>query len=170
MELTLQSTDEFKAETDEKYAFRHRPVDLAHLARYTMGDSVLEREVLELFRRQSRIYFDKLCNAADDAAWREAARVLKSSARGAGAWQILATAETAERLAAAAAPVVRDELLACLRTQIDEADGFIASLLEWLGQRRRPAVLFVLEPAHDSSYSTRRIPCVSCQDGALRRP
>lgn len=128
MELTLQSADEFKAEMDEKYAFRHRPVDLAHLARYTMGNNVLEREVLELFRRQSRIYFNRLSNAADDSAWREAAGVLRSSARSAGAWQILATAETAERLPAAASPVVREELLACLRAQIDEADRFIASL------------------------------------------
>ncbi len=130
MELTLQNIDEFNVETDERHAFRHRPVDLAHLARYTMGDSVLEREVLELFRRQSRIYFDKLCRAADDDAWREAARVLKSSAHSAGAWRILATAETAERLAATVSPAVRDELLASLRPQIEEADSFIAGLLE----------------------------------------
>ena len=130
MELTLQNIDEFNVETDERHAFRHRPVDLAHLARYTMGDSVLEREVLELFRRQSRIYFDKLCKAADDDAWHEAARVLKSSAHSAGAWQILATAENAERLAATVSPAVRDELLASLRAQIEEADSFIAGLLE----------------------------------------
>ena len=130
MELTLRNTDEFNGDADRKCAFQHRPIDLAHLSRYTMGNSALEREVLELFRRQSRIYFDKLCNAASDDAWRDAAHVLKTSARAAGAWQILATAETAGQFAHAPVQVMRDELLACLRVQIEEANAFIGNVLE----------------------------------------
>lgn len=129
MELTLQNATELNAEAEESLAFRSRPVDLAHLSRYTMGNSVLEREVLELFRKQTKLYFDKLCRVQDDTAWREAARVLKTSARGVGAWQILHTAEMAERLTMAPAQGVRDELLATLKVQIDDAHAFIETAL-----------------------------------------
>jgi hypothetical protein len=129
MELSLHSAEGFEVEEDERFAFRHRPVDLAHLSRYTMGNTVLESEVLELFRRQMRLYYEKLRGAQDAEAWREAASVMKASARGVGAWQILLTAETAEKLAVLPATEARDELLATLQTQIEEADGFIRSVL-----------------------------------------
>lgn len=129
MELSLHSTDGFTIEEDERYVFRHRPVDLAHLSRYTMGNTVLETEVLELFRRQMKLYYDKLRKAGDADSWREAASVMKASARGVGAWQILLTAETAEKLASVPAPEIRDALLATLESQIAEADSFIQSVL-----------------------------------------
>jgi hypothetical protein len=129
MELSLHGTEGFDIEEDERFAFRHRPVDLAHLSRYTMGNTVLETEVLELFRRQMRLYYDKLRRAHDVDAWREAASVMKASARGVGAWQILLTAETAEKLAAVPGPEIRDGLLATLEAQIGEADSFIQSVL-----------------------------------------
>src|SRR5680860_1221609 len=37
-----------------------RPVDLVHLARYTLGERSLEREVLELFCTQSVLYLECL--------------------------------------------------------------------------------------------------------------
>lgn len=129
MELSIHSTDGFEVDEDERYAFRHRPVDLAHLSRYTMGNTVLETEVLELFRRQMRLYYRKLTDARDADAWREAASVMKASARGVGAWQILLTAETAEKLAAVPGPEIREGLLATLEAQIGEADSFIQSVL-----------------------------------------
>jgi hypothetical protein len=129
MELSLHSTEGFEVEEDERFAFRHRPVDLAHLSRYTMGNTALESEVLELFRRQMRLYYNKLRVATDADSWREAASVMKASARGVGAWQILLTAESAEKLAAVPAPDLRDELLATLDMQISEADSFIRSVL-----------------------------------------
>ena len=129
MELSLHSIEAFEVEEDERFAFRHRPVDLAHLSRYTMGNTVLESEVLELFRRQMRLYYNKLRVAKDADAWREAASVMKASARGVGAWQILLTAETAEKLAAVPSPEVRDELLTTLDMQISEADSFIRGVL-----------------------------------------
>jgi hypothetical protein len=129
MELSLHGSSGFEAEEGERFAFRHRPVDLAHLSRYTMGNTVLEREVLELFRRQMRLYFSRLRAAADDNAWREAASVMKASARGVGAWQILLSAETAEKLADGPAPNIREDLLAVLEAQIAEADAFIQSVL-----------------------------------------
>jgi hypothetical protein len=129
MELSLHNTDAFEVEEDERFAFRHRPVDLAHLARYTMGNTVLESEVLELFRRQMRLYYNRLRVAQDDDAWREAASVMKASARGVGAWQILITVETAEKLTEAPAPGLREELLSALDAQICDADSFIQSVL-----------------------------------------
>lgn len=129
MELSLRSTEGLDVDEDERFVFRHRPVDLAHLARYTMGNTVLEAEVLELFRRQMRLYYDRLRIAQDNAAWLEAASVMKASARGVGAWQILLTAETAEKFASIPSPEARTELLAALDIQIREADSFIQSLL-----------------------------------------
>jgi hypothetical protein len=129
MELSLHSTEGFEIDEDERFAFRHRPVDLAHLSRYTMGNTVLETEVLELFRRQMRLYYNKLRHAQDANAWREAASVMKASARGVGAWQILLSAETAEKLAAVPGADIREGLLATLEAQIAEADSFIQSVL-----------------------------------------
>ena len=63
-----------------------RPVDLVHLAKYTMGNRELELEVLTLFTKQSLIYLERLSNAADQQTWKEAAHTLKGSARGIGAW------------------------------------------------------------------------------------
>ncbi len=129
MELTLYARPEVEAEPEAHFAPKSRPVDLAHLSRYTMGNSAVEREVLELFRRQTRLYFDKLSRAATEDAWREAARVLKASARGVGAWQILETADTAEQLAATGTESARHELLRALSDQIQQANEFIESVL-----------------------------------------
>jgi hypothetical protein len=129
MELSLENTDDLQAETESRFAFRHRPVDLTHLSRYTLGNSELEHEVLELFRRQTRLYFDKLARASDDDAWREAARVLKASARGVGAWQILRSAEDAEQLSPGRSQAAREDILRTLDDQIREANRFIESVL-----------------------------------------
>ncbi|RVC73450.1 histidine kinase, partial [Mesorhizobium sp. M4A.F.Ca.ET.022.05.2.1] len=40
-----------------------RPVDLAHLSRQTMGDRVLEQEVLALFVQQALAVRDKILDA-----------------------------------------------------------------------------------------------------------
>lgn len=66
---------------------RSRPVDLAHLARQTMDDRELEREVLGLFVQQSLSVRDKIA----DADVRERvllAHGLKGSARGVGAFAV----------------------------------------------------------------------------------
>jgi hypothetical protein len=129
MNLSTQDRPLTEAEAEPHFVFKDRPVDLAHLARYTMGNSVVEREVLELFRRQTRLYFDRLSRATSEDAWREAARVLKASARGVGAWQILQSAETAERLTLSSGPALRADVLRALAHQIEEAMQFIDSLL-----------------------------------------
>ena len=41
-----------------------RPIDLVHLARTTLGDRSLEREVLQLFDRQSTLLIARMRTAA----------------------------------------------------------------------------------------------------------
>ena len=47
-----------------------RPIDLVHLARTTLGDRSLEREVLQLFDRQSTLLIARMRYAASRAASR----------------------------------------------------------------------------------------------------
>ncbi len=129
MNLRLESRPDAEAEPESYFDPKHRPVDLTHLSRYTMGNSAVEREVLELFRRQVRLYFDKLSRATNGDSWRAAARVLKASARSVGAWQLLRTAETAEQLPGSLFAGRRDDLLRVLAEQIEEANHFIDGIL-----------------------------------------
>lgn len=76
-----------------------RPLDLVHLAKYTLGDRGLESELLGLFRAQASIYVARLEEVATGGEWKDAAHSLKGSARGLGAWALGDLAETAEALA-----------------------------------------------------------------------
>lgn len=106
-----------------------RPVDLVHLARYTMGNRLLEREVLELFLTQSEQYLARLSQAGDAKAWKDAAHTIKGSARGIGAWQVACCAEEAESLDAAALEKGRQDAIDALEVNIRETNGYIRSLL-----------------------------------------
>lgn len=107
----------------------NRPVDLVHLARYTMGNRSLEREVLTLFHKQCESYLQRLKEAGEDKAWADAAHTIKGSARGIGAWHVAKCAETAEALKGAARETGCHEALAELERVVDEAKGYIESLL-----------------------------------------
>lgn len=72
------------------------PLDLDHLARMTLGNAELEREVLALFSEQSRRLVSTIAALPADAS--SLAHTLKGSARGIGAF---AVAEAAARLEAA---------------------------------------------------------------------
>lgn len=89
---------QFEQRADTAFA---SAIDVGHLNRQTMGDRSLEREVLELFRRQARILlfrFDALTNPAERA---DVAHTLKGSARGVGASRVAFAAEELERAAVA---------------------------------------------------------------------
>ncbi len=75
---------------------RSRPIDLVHLARQTLGDRMLEQEVLRLFLSQLRTLSDQLGKAAPGERKR-LAHSLKGSARSVGAFAI---ADCAERIEA----------------------------------------------------------------------
>ncbi len=69
--------------------FKHRsPIDLVHLSRQTLGDRDLEREVLELFVNQSRLYLQRLEVAKSVQEKKNAAHTILGSARGLGAWKV----------------------------------------------------------------------------------
>lgn len=71
-------------------------LDLDHLERMTLGDTMLEREVLTLFSEQSRRLISTIATLPADAG--ALAHTLKGSARGIGAF---AVADAAARLEAA---------------------------------------------------------------------
>jgi HPt (histidine-containing phosphotransfer) domain-containing protein len=102
-----------------------RPIDLVHLARTTLGDRSLEREVLQLFDRQSTLLIARM-RAAAPGGIAYLAHTMKGSARGIGAWRVARAAEALELAAGADAVAgALDQLAgAC-----DEACTLIADLL-----------------------------------------
>jgi HPt (histidine-containing phosphotransfer) domain-containing protein len=72
------------------------PIDLQHLARMTLGDAALERQVLGMFASQSANLIEKLAALPAEAG--ALAHTLKGSARAIGAFRV---AECAEALEAA---------------------------------------------------------------------
>jgi HPt (histidine-containing phosphotransfer) domain-containing protein len=74
---------------------RASAIDENHLGQMTLGDRRLEREVLELFLRQTAIMLDRVVNAGPPLA-AAAAHTLKGSARGIGAWRVARAAELLE--------------------------------------------------------------------------
>lgn len=106
-----------------------RPVDLVHLSRYTLGERALEREILDLFCTQSRIYVELLRAAASDKAWQDAAHSLKGSAKAVGAWNVALCAERAEALSGESLLQDRDPKLSEIEAALREAESYIAVLL-----------------------------------------
>jgi HPt (histidine-containing phosphotransfer) domain-containing protein len=75
-------------------------IDEVHLERMTLGDRGLEREVLEIFARQTTMTLERIAGAGPARA-AAAAHTLKGSARGVGAWRVALAAERLEEAAAA---------------------------------------------------------------------
>ncbi|MGB8363573.1 MAG: Hpt domain-containing protein [Rhizomicrobium sp.] len=76
-----------------------RPVDFAHLSRYTGGDAGLNAEVLTLFASQTAVLLARLdaaLAARDTKVWRDTAHGLKGGARGIGAFALADIAAAAE--------------------------------------------------------------------------
>lgn len=71
-------------------------LDRAHLVRYTLSDSSLEREIIGLFLAQLPLLLSQLKVAADAADWKMASHTLKGSARAVGAARIAVIAERLE--------------------------------------------------------------------------
>jgi HPt (histidine-containing phosphotransfer) domain-containing protein len=70
------------------------PIDAAHLARMTLGDAALERQVLGMFASQATSLVAKL--AASPAEAGALAHTLKGSARAIGAFRVAEYAEALE--------------------------------------------------------------------------
>lgn len=100
---------------------RSRPVDLAHLARQTMGDRSLEQEVLALFVQQALSVREKIVDA-DIKDRLLLAHGLKGSARGVGAFAIADCATEIEHRPE------DNQTLGRLGALIDEVRDFIAAI------------------------------------------
>jgi HPt (histidine-containing phosphotransfer) domain-containing protein len=96
-----------------------RPLDLVHLARQTLGDRALEREILALFRIQAQAICRQLAEAAEGQR-ADLAHTLKGSARAVGAWQVAERAEACE-IAAGATETHWKERLDALHAAIELA-------------------------------------------------
>ena len=100
---------------------RGRPIDLAHLARQTMGDRALEQEVISLFLQQARHLGENITHAEPNEC-RQHAHSLIGSARGVGAFAI---ADCAEEIQARPDDQKAKRKLARL---IDEVRDFVAAI------------------------------------------
>ena len=104
-----------------------RPIDLVHLARMTLGERSLEREVLQLFDRQAMLLLGRM-QSAPAGALPSLAHTLKGSARAIGAGGVARAAEAVEFVGAVDEAALR-RVLAALGAATDEARAFIAELL-----------------------------------------
>ena len=101
------------------------PIDFEHLGRMTLGDAILEHEVLAMFAAQAVGLMRALAILPADAG--ELAHKLKGSARAIGAFQV---ADAAERLEAAIRTGDdRSEVLAELDDAVAQARTAIDAIL-----------------------------------------
>ncbi len=107
----------------------------------TLGDRSLEREVLEIFARQTMLMLERIAGA-EPARAAAAAHTLKGSARGIGAWRV---AQAAERLERGASAKGDDEAVKAAIAELEaaglevrEAIGARLADPRPSGQRRRP--------------------------------
>jgi HPt (histidine-containing phosphotransfer) domain-containing protein len=99
-------------------------IDLHHLARMTLGERSLEREILALFDRQAELLLPRLCNGSK-AVVTASAHTLKGSARGIGAWRVARAAAAVEQAEEAELDAAVDALSAA----VAETRTAIAGLL-----------------------------------------
>ena len=101
------------------------PIDIDHLARMTLGDAGLEREVLAMFAAQSLGLLTTLANLPKEAG--ALAHTLKGSARAIGAFRVADAASRLETLVANGGD--RSQALAELNAAVAEARSAVAAIL-----------------------------------------
>jgi HPt (histidine-containing phosphotransfer) domain-containing protein len=109
-----------------------RPVDMAHLARYTGGDSALNAEVLQLYDSQvSELVarLNSILEARDAKSWKEVTHSLKGAARGIGAFGFADAAAAAEPVDLAHDQEGASRALAALQTNAHAVRIFIRAYL-----------------------------------------
>ena len=109
-----------------------KAIDTDHLARMTLGERSLEREVLALFDRQAEMLLPRI-RRGDRAVAAASAHTLKGSAVGIGAFGVARAAEAVEQ---AQDSVLRDAAFAAaidtLAAVLEEAKAEIARLLRMI--------------------------------------
>ena len=82
---------------EAKTCCANAPFDRAHIAKYTLGDLVLEAEVIGIFQRELGKLLDSIRDAQSDQAYGFATHSLKGASRAVGAWKIAEIAEQLEK-------------------------------------------------------------------------
>jgi HPt (histidine-containing phosphotransfer) domain-containing protein len=108
-------------------ADRHA-IDEEHLKRMTLGDGCLEREVLQIFVRQSAIMLERI-SSGQSGAIATAAHTMVGSARGIGAWRVAGAAERLERASREGAEDTVADAIAELKAASLEATAAIGARL-----------------------------------------
>jgi HPt (histidine-containing phosphotransfer) domain-containing protein len=103
-------------------------IDRDHLARMTLGDESLEREVLHLFDQQAGMLLDRMTREAPKVAV-ALAHTLVGSARGVGAWKVAEAAEMVECLAGKPGPTTLTAAMNRLSSAIAEAQAAIGDII-----------------------------------------
>ncbi len=109
---------------------RPEVLDLAHLARQTMGDKAIEREVAGLFLDQTARVMRVIRDAAGGTERSDAAHQLKGSARAVGAWRVAAAAEIVEQLASDTPEHLLMKAIADLHATVAEARAAVAAVAD----------------------------------------
>lgn len=102
------------------------PVDLDHLAKYTLGDAALERDLAIAFGESCDLYLPALAVAETARDWKQAAHGLKGASRGIGAFALGDLCEAAEQVNVAD-DAVRQNLLDRIVAAADAARNFLAA-------------------------------------------
>ncbi len=103
-------------------------IDLAHLARMTLGERGLEAEVLALFDRQAAVLLARMGDSTP-AAMAAFAHTLKGSARGIGAWRVAQAADAVEMKAHGSSAAETAAAVVRLAAAVAEAKAVIADRL-----------------------------------------
>jgi len=103
-------------------------IDEEHLRRMTLRDARLEREILQIFVRQTLAMLERIAGGEPLVA-AAAAHTLTGSARGIGAWRLARAAERVEGASAEGGEPDLGEALAELKAAMLEASAAIAARL-----------------------------------------
>jgi len=120
----MRASDLFESRSDSQSGV----IDEEHLGRMTLGDRGLERELLQIFVRQSATILDHV-TGHDPAAIAAAAHTIIGSARGIGAWRVARAAEQLERVVAEGNEKDLDEAIAALKSASLEVKAAIDARL-----------------------------------------
>ena len=115
-------------------------IDLDHLARMTLGERELEREVLTLFAQQSTDLLARLEKLPREGA--SLAHTLKGSARGIGAFAVAEAADNLEQRLRQGLPVTAE--VAALQQSVGSALAAIAERLHDALSAMRPSATVVV--------------------------
>ncbi len=108
---------------------QHRPIDLVHLAKQSLGDRGLEEEILRIFDQMVQVYLRRVeSQAADGGDVLADLHALKGASMGVGATSIVTIAQAAEAEAREAGQL-SVETLSDLGICVEETHEFIAKLL-----------------------------------------